>query len=276
MREIPVVQSVSNSMVKHAYSLKVPKKAKQAEDFLCEGFHLVKEALETGLTVRYLFATAQAYATAEGSQILETAHQHKIRCFEIPSKIVSYLADTVTPQGILAVVKKPAPEWPATTPALLLAAFQIQDAGNLGTLFRSAEAFGAGGILLTEGCCDPFNPKAVRASMGSLFRIPFMGGKSWEDHMAWLDENVFRSVALTGTAPKTLFELDLTGPTAFWIGTEGTGLPEALSARAWERASIPMKGKVESLNAGVAASLALFFAQFRARFLTPPGVGDKL
>ncbi len=276
MREIPVVQSVSNSMVKHAYSLKIPKKIKEAEDFLCEGFHLVREAMESGLNIRYLFATVQAYASAEGSQILEAAHRGKIKCFEINSKIVSYLADTVTPQGILAVVQKPRLEWPASPPAITLAAYQLQDAGNLGTLFRSAEAFGAGGILLTEGTCDPFNPKVVRASMGSLFRMPFMEGKSWEDQMAWLEEKGIRSIALTGKAQKTIFELDLSKPAVFWIGSEGFGLPEVLENRAWERAKIPMTGKAESLNAGVAASLALFYAQFRAGFLTPQGTGDKL
>jgi RNA methyltransferase, TrmH family len=259
----PSIQSVQNSMVKHAYSLKVPKKAKDSEDFLCEGFHLVREALQAGLRCRFIFGTPEAYKQEEGRKILEEAHRAKTKCFEVPSKIIAYVSDTVTPQGLLAVVGKPLVAWPGKPFSKVLAVYQVQDAGNIGTLFRSAEASGAQGILLTEGCCDPFNPKAVRASMGSLFRLPFQVGGNWNAYMDWLKQNDFRSYGLATDGTKSLTELDFLAPQAFWVGSEGAGLPEELLAACDEKINIPMAGKVESLNVGVAASLALFWARWR-------------
>jgi TrmH family RNA methyltransferase len=270
MTNIPVIQSIGNSMVKHAYSLKVPKKLKESEDFLCEGFHLVKEALRSDLKIRYLFATAKGYTSPEGQEILLQADRLKVRCFEIPNKTVTYLADTVTPQGILAVVAKP-PKADLQPPfGLFLAAYQIQDAGNLGTLFRSAEAFGAQGLFLTEGCCDPFNPKVVRASMGSLFRVPFDSNKPWEEHLAWCKGNGFTSLALTGKSEKTLFEYEPKMPLVLWVGSEGGGLPEELIKACDQSCKIPMMGQVESLNVAVAASIALFYTRKGGPFLDTP------
>jgi TrmH family RNA methyltransferase len=133
----------------------------------------------------------------------------------------------------------------------------------MGTLFRSAEAFGAQGLFLTEGCCDPFNPKAVRASMGSLFRLPFMSGQSWENYFEWFEKNHFYTYALTMEGSDRLPEINFRKPTAFWVGAEGTGLPSDLVGRCGQKVAIPMVGEVESLNVGVAASLALYAARFQ-------------
>jgi TrmH family RNA methyltransferase len=263
MIQLSIIQSVQNSMVKHAYSLRVPKKAKESEDFLCEGFHLVHEALASGLKNRYIFATKSGWAHPEGLKIFEEAQRAKVRCFEVTPKIVSYLSDTITPQGILSVVGKPAMAWAEKPYSMILALHQVQDAGNLGTLFRSAEAFGAQAVFLTEGSCDPFNLKAVRASMGSLFRIPFQVGGDWKTYMDWFKENGFHSYALSLKDSEDLSKVAFLTPVAFWVGSEGAGLPEDLAQSCEGRVSIPMAGKVESLNVGVAASLAMFWARFK-------------
>ena len=215
------------------------------------------------MKLRYVFATSRGFNDSEGQSILQAAARQKVRCFEVTPQIVSYLSETVTPQGILAVARKPDPAWPQPPFSLVLAASQIQDAGNLGTLFRSAEAFGAQGVFLTDGCCDPFNPKVVRASMGSLFRVPYVIHPAWNQAVDWMKEKGFMNVALTGGAVKTLFELEFSRPVALWVGSEGSGLSEELSNACEERVKIPMRGNVESLNVGVAASLALFWAQYQ-------------
>jgi TrmH family RNA methyltransferase len=263
MHPLSLIQSVQNSMVKHAYSLKVPKKAKEADDFLCEGFHLVREAQSSGLKIRFIFATKAGWNHPDGEKIFADAQRAKTKCFEVTSKIITYLADTVTPQGMMAVVGKPLPSEPAPPFSLILGVYQVQDAGNMGTLFRSAEAFGAQALLLTEGCCDPFNLKAVRASMGSLFRVPFVSGGNWESHMDWLKKNSFHNYALTHPATNELPNVNFLTPMCVWVGTEGAGLPDALVQACDESVAIPMSGKVESLNVGVAASLALFWAGFK-------------
>jgi TrmH family RNA methyltransferase len=257
------IQSVQNSMVKHAYSLKIPKKSKDSEDFLCEGFHLVGEALKSGLRLRFIFATREAWNDQEGQKIYEAAHREKIRCFEVPLKIIAYISDTVNPQGILAVAQKIPLKWPEKPFSRLLALYQVQDAGNMGTIFRSAEAFGAQGLFLTEGCCDPFNPKVVRASMGSLFRMPFVQNEKWETYQAWFKEQNVHSLALTRGGTKSLPEVKILTSMAFWLGSEGSGLPDELTDSCDERAGIPMSGEVESLNVAVAASVALFWARFQ-------------
>ncbi len=263
MPSLPSIQSVQNSMVKHAYSLKIPKKSKQSDDFLCEGFHLVEEALKSGLRLRFIFGTAEAWRCPEGERLYVAAHREKIKCFEVPSKIIVYISDTVTPQGILAVAQKIDPVWPGPPFTRILGLYQIQDAGNMGTIFRSAEAFGVQGLFLTEGCCDPFNPKVVRASMGSLFRVPLVQNEKWETYQAWFKEKNIHSIALTLGGNRTLPEVKLPTPLAFWVGSEGLGLPDELTESCDERTSIPMGGKVESLNVAVAASLALFWSSFQ-------------
>src|ERR1041385_6816541 len=133
MVPLSLIQSVQNSMVKHAYSLKVPKKSKDSLDFLCEGFHLVEEALKSDLKCRFIFATKEGWNHPDGKRIFERAQRDKVRCFEITSKIVAYLADTVTPQGVFAVVGKPELKWPEGPMGTVLGIYQEQDAGNMGT-----------------------------------------------------------------------------------------------------------------------------------------------
>lgn len=263
MTQLSKIESVQNSMVKHAYSLKIPKKSKDSDDFLCEGFHLVKEALESGLKNRFIFATKEAWNNPEGKEIFELAHREKVRCFETPSKIISYISDTVTPQGILSVVGKMPVQWPAEPYSRILAVYQVQDAGNIGTLFRSAEAFGVQALLLTEGCCDPYNPKVVRASMGSLFRVPFVQNEKWEACQDWLKQKQFHTYAFAAQAAEPLPKVKFSTPMAFWMGSEGAGLPEGLVKACDESVGIQMSGQVESLNVGVAASLAMFWAQIQ-------------
>ncbi len=253
-----IIQSAQNSMVKHAYSLKVPKKAKESEDFLCEGFHLAEEAQKSGIHMRFIFGTKEAWNSPEGQRIEQAAHRDKTKMFEAPSKIIAYMSDTVTPQGIVAVAQKKEPLWPAEGARLILGLCQIQDAGNLGTILRSAEAFGAQGLFLTEGTCDPYNPKVVRASMGSLFRMPLTQGLPWQEYGRWADEKKIPMVGLAGKGEKSLLELDRTQPVLLWVGSEGEGLPADLLSACAYRVKIPMAGPTESLNAAVAASVALF------------------
>jgi len=255
-----LVQSVQNSMVKHAHSLKVPKKLKIAEDFLCEGFHLVQEAFKSGLKLRFIFATKEGMNHLDGLEIQELAKRNKVRLFEVTPQIISYLSDTVTPQGMIAVVKKIEASWPTQSEGLFLGVHQVQDAGNVGTLFRSAEAFGVKHIFLTEGCCDPFNPKVVRAAMGSLFRVPYIMGQTWVEYVEWAKKNQVNAYALTQLGSKPLTEVKFSNKGMIWVGAEGGGLPAELADSCEGRILIPMAGQVESLNVSVAASIALFQA----------------
>ncbi|MGH7739359.1 MAG: TrmH family RNA methyltransferase, partial [bacterium] len=246
---------------KHAYSLKKPKQLKDSVDFLCEGFHLVEEALASGMNLRYVFVTPEVDKSQAGKKLQIECHKQKTRWVLTHPKIINYVSETAAPQGLLAVVEKPAARWPAEDAKMVLCVDQVQDAGNLGTLFRSAAAFGAGGVLMTEGCCDVFNPKVVRSAMGASFRVPFQEKLFWPAAMDWLKQNGFQSWALTSHEAPSLVSMAFGPKTALWVGSEGAGLSDELTQACAARVSIPMTGEVESLNAGVAGSLALFWAR---------------
>jgi TrmH family RNA methyltransferase len=139
----------------------------------------------------------------------------------------------------------------------LLAIAGVQDPGNLGTILRSAEAFGAGGVLLGEGTVNPFNPKVVRASAGSIFRLPVARVKLLEALEAMKKQSL-RLVATASHKGTPLDQAKLSGPLAIFIGSEGAGLSRDLIKEMDEVVAIPQAPQVESLNAGVAASIVLY------------------
>jgi len=159
-------------------------------------------------------------------------------------------------------VQKVEKKWPSEPVKLVLGVQGVQDPGNLGALLRTAEAAGVSGVFLTEGCCDPFNPKAVRAAMGSLFRLNLQNDISWREALTWLVDRKVPSMALMPRAEKNIFDLGK-GPMALWVGSEGDGLAEELAVACEGKVRIPMAGPVESLNVGAAAAIALFYKGFQ-------------
>ena len=134
----------------------------------------------------------------------------------------------------------------------------VQDPGNAGTILRSAEAAGAGAVLFTGSCVDPTNPKAVRASAGSLFHVGVVSGGNAVDVLAELGRCGFRRYAADARAGDTIDAVDLTGPVALVLGNEAHGLPTEIDAMLDGRVTIPMAGRSESLNVGMAASVMCF------------------
>lgn len=215
--------------------------------WIAEGVHLVEEAVRSGLRVRTLLAAASC------------AHRIPrigVRTETLDDSLFATLAATETSQGILALVEPPV--W---TEALLSAENPLfvvldalQDPGNLGAIARSAEAFGASGMLLLRGSVDPANPKCLRASAGSLFRLPFL--RNLDDAAI---PQVRRFALIPGEVAQRPREADLRPPCALIIGNEGRGIRPELAASA-APIRIPTQG-VESLNAAVAAAVILYEAQ---------------
>ena len=179
------------------------------------------------------------------------------------------LSETQTHQGILAVLRQREQSWDDIwkKPGLLLLLHELQDPGNLGMIFRVAEGAGAAAIVLSEGTIDPHNPKAVRASMGSLFRLPFLAGQKTEDCIAKVRGKGVRVLAAVPGGKRSLWDLDFSRPAAVLIGQEGAGLPPSLAAAADATFAIPMVPGAESLNAAMAAGLVVYEA-FRQRMMT--------
>lgn len=223
-----------------------------------EGEHLLEEAVRSGLEVRTVFLTQD--------QQLPTGVGAETEIVRLSTDVFRSAVDTRAPQGIAALVAPPkfkiAEIFDRQHQGLIVVAAGLQDPGNLGTIIRSAEAFGASGVITTPGSVSAWNQKAVRASVGSVFRLPVVTATSKEIAKLAAERGV-RLLAAVGSADGDVLraqELSLAEPCAFLIGNEGAGLSKEWMELGAERITIPCPGPVESLNAAVAASLLLYEA----------------
>ncbi len=255
----PIV-SRQNALVKDlrkAFSQAIP-----ADDgsVAIEGVKLVEEAIRSGLRLRAVFFSESA---RERANRLLPQLSHATETILLPDDIFQSAVATETPQGVAALVQPLAATLedlfrPANP--LILGCAGLQDPGNLGTILRSAEAFGASGVLTTDGTVSAANPKVARASAGSVFRLPVVK-LSTAQALAALEENSIRLAVTSSHKGRPVHEIDLTLRTAIFIGSEGQGVPRALLDAADEAILIPHSPKVESLNAAIAASILLYEAQ---------------
>ncbi len=219
--------------------------------------HLFEEAVAAELAVDALLFAAEWEERA-----MRILRRVRAALYRVSPAVLKKIASTETPQAFIALVRPR--EWSVEecfepSPALVLILAGIQDPGNAGTLLRAAEAFGATGALLLRGTVHAANPKLLRAASGSTFRLPHRGGVELDLALSLCAANHAPIFALDPRAPETLDDVDLEGPCALAIGAEGQGLPPGLLDNA-RRVSIPRVRRVESLNAAVAGSLALYEA----------------
>jgi TrmH family RNA methyltransferase len=242
-----------------------------AADGYCaiEGLRILEEAIRSGARLRAVFFSESAASIA--NRLLPQIGSHT-EAFLIPEKLFRNVVPSETPQGVAALVR-----WKEFSFADLMAKAQgrpilatagVQDPGNLGTILRSAEAFGAAGVILGEGTVSPFNPKLVRASAGSIFRVAAIRAEL-EGVVGQLRENGFSLWATSAHKGTPLLEAKFPDRIAIFIGNEGSGLPRHLLARMDETVVIPHSARVESLNAGVAASIVLYEMMRRALVFAP-------
>jgi TrmH family RNA methyltransferase len=247
-----------------------------------EGPKLVEDALRAGLRAEALLVS-EAGEASDLERILRAASESEAgiprsRVMRTTDKLFASVAGTETPQGVAALFLQPAWEFDDVMrgaaaadgalrgdAALVVVMAAVQDPGNVGTIVRSAEAFGATGVVTTRGSADPWSPKALRASAGSGLRFPVLRGMAIPVLLAQLRVAGVKIVAASSHWPAARSAAadavaDLRSPVAIFIGNEGAGLAREIENVADARISIPMRGGVESLNAGVAASVVLYEA----------------
>ena len=241
-------------------------RAETTTDGCCalESVHLVEEAIRSGLRFRAVFFRQSSLALAD-RLLPQIAAQ--VDTVLLPDEIFDSAVAMETPQGVAALAKVRSfslddvlrPYQP-----LVVVLSGIQDPGNLGTILRSAEAFGASGVLLSEGTVSQFNSKAVRASAGSVFRVPVVAVKA-EEAIPCLRQAGLRLVATSSHGGTPADQANLADLLALFIGSEGSGLPRELISQMDETVIVPHPGQVESLNAAVAASILLYEASRQRR-----------
>ncbi len=224
-----------------------------------EGMHLVEEAIRSGLRLNTVFFSESAKERVHKLLPQLSAHTQALL---LPDEVFASAVPSETPQGVAALVRVKSfglDEVFAPAPALLVMVAGLQDPGNLGTIARSAEAFGATGLLLGERTVSPWNWKAVRASAGSLFRLPMVRIELAQG-LHQVKSHAVRVLATSSHKGTPIADVDLRGPVAFIVGSEGAGVPKDVLAQADEVVAIPHSPRVESLNAGIAASIVLYEA----------------
>jgi len=261
MPKAETITSAANPLVKDVRRAII--RGTLTHDGLCvaETFHLLEEALRSDCDVKTVLAAESVQSAAE-SHVRRLAG---VKVAILPDALFQNLSGTETSQGVMALVQPR--EWKLEQllhgKALVVVLDALQDPGNAGTIVRAAEALGATGVLFLKGTASPHNPKTLRASAGSLFRVPFLHGMATNTAVATLRQNgvkLYAAMPANSTAAaKPLTATDLTGRCALVIGSEAHGVSGEWRAAA-AGVSIPTVG-VESLNAGIAASILLYEAR---------------
>lgn len=252
-----MITAASNRKVKNLVNLIQKAKARREQDvFITEGVKMFQEAESD--KIKEVYVSESFYEKGTAKEKIEQCN-YEILSDELFKKV----SDTQTPQGVLCVMEQYHYEledlFQKENPLFLILE-DIQDPGNLGTMVRTAEGAGVDGIIMTKGTVDIYNPKTIRSTMGSVYRMPFFYTDDLLGVMKQLQERKVKLYAAHLKGNQFYHQMDFQGATAFLIGNEGNGLKDDTAAAADVYMKIPMEGKVESLNAAVASVILMYEA----------------
>lgn len=256
---VRTIQSKDNARLKELRKAFADGRRGESGLVAIEGPKILEEALRAGQRVATVFV-------AQGSEGLLDPFllARETEILSLPKKLLDSALATETPQPVAALIEPPDWSWAHVlgkhgSVSLVVVLAGIQDPGNLGTILRSAEAFGASGVVSLPGTVSAWNPKAVRASAGSVFRVPLLA-MSEQEGLEQLRKTGVRILATTVRGAQPADRVDLSGPVALVIGNEGNGMADDLIAMSDAKITIPCPGPVESLNAAMAATVLLYEA----------------
>jgi len=257
-----LITSSSNRMIKEVKSLKQRKYREQKGLFFVEGYRIVKEAAEYGEQIESVFVSEgfRRDAAPEFGMLLEKIEETGCSAFLLPDNLYREISDTDNPQGIMAVmrIKTRSLEEIMGGDRLFVLLESLKDPGNMGTIIRTADAAGFSGVVVSEGCVDIYNPKVLRATMGSIFRVPVVSVPNVLEAIAFFKKHGLNVYAAHLEGSKNYFDLDMRSNTVLIIGNEANGISGRTAANTDILVKIPMKEGVESLNASVAASILMY------------------
>lgn len=254
-----MITSTSNTRMKRLVNLRKKRRARDEEGvFLVEGIRMFREVPPDKLQEVFV---SESFYKKEKETVEKVLSRGNIRAELVSDTVFSHISDTKTPQGILCVVK----QMDHTLNSMikgeqrhLLVLDNLQDPGNLGTIVRTAEGAGVNGVIMSADCVDIYNPKTIRSTMGSIYRIPFCYAENLEEAIQEMKEAGIHTYAAHLLGENDYDQEDYRTSCAFFIGNEGNGLREEIAQAAQTYVKIPMSGQVESLNAAIAASVLMF------------------
>ncbi|MBU3199640.1 RNA methyltransferase [Clostridium estertheticum] len=249
------IQSKDNLLIKDIRKLKEKRYRTSSNMFLVEGFRFVEEALDSGFEVVHIFISARGEVKFENSSI-KNKLQVNTKVYGVSDSLFKNICDTDNPQGIIASVRNKPVEIKYDNGFYMLAD-RIQDPGNMGTIIRTAHAAGALGVILTKGTVDIYNEKTLRATMGSIFKIPII----YDNDLSLVQKlkmSGFKLVTSSLATDKNFYDVDLKEKIIIAVGNEGNGISDEVYEICDLKIKIPMPGGAESLNAAVAASIMMY------------------
>jgi RNA methyltransferase, TrmH family len=261
MADIRIIESLTNPAIKAARALREKKHRRGSGLFLAEGLRIATEARELGILPEQLFLTKTGLAHPLAAALARDTLARDGEVIETSDAVLAKLSGKDNPQAIIGVYRErltPLDRLDRTIAPIWLVAQAMRDPGNLGTLLRTGDAVGAGGVVLIDECVDPFSVETVRASMGAIFTQAIVQ-TSWGPFIDWLRAGPGTLVATT-LAPNSIDYRApaYPAPTFLLIGNEARGLPDAYAAAADVRVRLPMRGKADSLNAAMAAAIMAY------------------
>jgi RNA methyltransferase, TrmH family len=248
--------------------------------FVIEGVELVRAALDAEVVLEGVYVGAKGTEHSEVADLISRALGCGLRVYDLGPGVLERVADTVTPQPVLAIgaMVDVALDRAVSAAGLAVVCVDVRDPGNLGTVLRTADAAGAAAVICCGGTVDVYNPKTVRASAGSLFHVPVVVTAEPLATVSALSDAGLVLVGALAHGGDDYTSIDWSAPTALVLGNEASGLPEALVAQLDRRASIALEGAAESLNVSVAGAVLCFEAlrQRRARMQAPTRSADPV
>ncbi|MDD2620767.1 MAG: RNA methyltransferase [Syntrophomonadaceae bacterium] len=248
------ILSRENQKIKYASKLKNRKFRNSEHSFLIEGTKILEEALKCPEIIVRIFVDQ-----TKVEEYQELSEKHKsLEWYSVDTKLIEYISDAKTPQGIVAIARQPRCLWDEliADSNLFILLDQISDPGNMGTIIRTAWAFGVDGILLTHKCVDPFSPKAVRSSMGGIFNVPIFSSFG-RQNIESLKEAGFSLMCSDLNTNNNYYSLDFNGKIVIVIGSEAHGVSNHIKTQCDIFFRIPTNPQVDSLNAAVASAIIL-------------------
>ena len=256
MKEFNRITSRENSLIKLISGLQTSaKKRKESGLFVIEGLRICCDAYDNGIRFDKLIICETAME--KYPEKVDIFSKNSSNCFIVPDSLFKKISDTSSPQGILAVCKREEIKEIEINPSgKYIALENIADPSNLGAVARTAEALGVSGIVVTDGGCDPYSPKALRASMGTLLRMPVIITDSLPDFLK--NSKFISNACVVDRSALPITEVKFSGGSILLIGNEANGLLKQTADSCNKKITIPMSGRAESLNASVAAAVAMW------------------
>lgn len=264
-----MITSSSNAQVKNVIGLNKRAKARRQQGlFVAEGVKMFQEAPREW--IQRVYVSESFEKNPQNAALLDGVSYETAE-----DRVFAQMSDTQTPQGILCLVNIPQYSLSGVLAGenpLILVLEDLQDPGNVGTILRTGEGAGVTGVILSRNTADLFNPKTIRSTMGSVYRMPFFCAEDMDAVMDELGARGIRTCAAHLRGEREYTEEDYRVPSAFLIGNEGNGLSDSLSNRADRLVRIPMEGRVESLNAAIASAVLMYEANRQRRNFAGKGM----